>query len=97
MSTKVAGVTVSTKIKNEKITVYVRETKINSMSFWASDFPLDEHIIDQKKWMALQMETNGGRLDADPDHLDSVTPDGWRIIEAAIKEVCVVLAQEVPA
>lgn len=92
MSIKVAGVTVSAKIKNERVTVSVRKTTIHSMQFWASDFPYDEHIMEQKNWMALCMETDGGKSDKRPDHLDHVTPDGWRIIEAAIKEVGIVLA-----
>lgn len=95
MSTKIAGVTVSAKIKNERVTVQVRKTTIHSMEFWASDFPFDEHIIDQKNWMALQMETDCGKLDKREDHLDHVTPDGWRIIEAAIKEINTLLAEPV--
>lgn len=95
MSTKVAGASVSAKIKNERVTVQVRRTTVHSLEFWASDFPFDEHVIDQKNWMALQMETDGGKLDKRIDHLDYVTPDGWRIIEAAIKEVNSVLAEPV--
>lgn len=95
MSTKIAGVTVSAKIKNERVTVSVRKTTVHSMHFWASDFPYDDHIIDQKTWMAECMETSGGNTDKRPDYLDHVTPDGWRIIEAAIKEVNIVLLEPV--
>lgn len=93
MSTKVVGVTVSAKIKNERVTVSVRRTTVHSMQFWASDFPYDEHVIDQKNWIAKQMQESE---DKEMD-LSGVTPDGWRIVEAAVKEIETVLAQEVPA
>lgn len=90
MSTKVDDASVSAKIKDERVTVYVRRSYVYSLQFWASDFPYDEHIIEQKNWMAMQMETSHGK-DA-PLDLSEVTPTGWRIVEAAVKEANIVLA-----
>jgi len=88
MSTKVAGVTVSAKIKNERITVSVRRTTVHSMQFWASDYPYDEHVIDRKNWMAGQMNKSDTEA---PFDLSEVTPMGWRIVEAAVAEADAVL------
>lgn len=87
MSTKVAGVTVSAKIKNERVTVFVRKTTIHSMEFWASSYPFDGDTIDKKNWVAKEMQLSEHKV----VDLCEVTPAGWRIIEAAVKEVDIVL------
>jgi|GEM_PF-3936200 len=91
MSKIVMGVMVSVSIKNELVSVLVRRTAVHFMkfSFWASDYPYDESLIDRKIWVAGQMHQ---ATSATPFYLSEVTPDGWRIVEAIVAESDAALA-----